>query len=814
MLPPLPAAIPNDPNHPSRPTHTVQVLEALARAGLDFTPVQVAQSLLLAPLNLRFFKHVLGNFRRLHTHYLSVFSQLSEDHQEALQKTLDTYDLIMQINDPLLIEEFSKSPRESQKGNLGYSTNRHPLYSLLMLEHPHPTSSYFDLLMTVTLVQCITLRENFEGEAYRQYIHPDSRLEAPCPQPFHHTIVAIEQLGRQITGSTTSDPFVRLSENAVPLEVPAILEFFRNEKNYNGHSKEAMAFAAHIENFLKKTIHTSRKNHGRRVVGRQSIRHGLNIGTLLAGDLTMTPSELHGADLISVIDSQTEQIATDLDMAPEEIITNTPTLLLNLGIGASLPASARTALSRHIANQLARAQQLMITRTTGLRAHRLAPIKALLKNTDLSPEVALLLRASLATGRPLNALEKMVITRHASIHDANETIEFDITRGTWRITINTPRLRRKNIPQNARMTSNHAELPDVVGATPIATHYHQNKSPHAERLTLKWTPQDHDQAKAFLNDIHLESDYLGKVLPMALYESSGDLATGALISQWLPNSCETYLHYLTVDRVSITEKYWTAAKSLQSRLDLPLPAEKPPIEAGFVGMPNCPEDSHMQRLVSALIHELNTLPITTRADRARYINLLSCYTVLYLTQGLGLRNSIDPDPAVAAMPSMTEKLGLAIFEDKRVTDAHIRVLYCPADLATHMAGLKHFSARIQQEFPAKDGKEAPGLLPFIIDNANSRRFHPSDIQQILGDRFNFMPNALRRRARSYLYDYSGPDAASLGHGFSAWMGHWPEANNPHRHESNGLRESLYKIAHQIITHLLEKDGWRPVLPQV
>lgn len=364
------------------------------------------------------------------------------------------------------------------------------------------------------------------------------------------------------------------------------------------------------------------------------------------------------------------------------------------------------------------------------------------------------------------------------------------------------------------MTSNHAELPDVVGATHLATYYHQNKSPRAERLILKWTRHDHDQANAFLKDIHLQADYLGKVLPMALYESSGDLATGALISRWLPNSCETYLHYLTVDRTSIAEKYWTAAQSLQSRLDLPLPAVKPPIETGFVGMPNCPEDSHMQRLVAELLHELNTLPITTRADRARYINLFSSYTVLYSTQGLGLRNSIDPDPAVAAMPGMTEKLGLAIFEDKRVTAAHIRALYCSADLTIHMTGLENFSSRIQQEFPAKSHKEAPGLLPFIIDNTSSRRFHPSDIHHILGERFNFMPNALRRRARSYLYAYSEPDAASLGHGFSAWMGHWPEANNPHRHESSGLRESLYKIAHQIITPLLEKDGWRPVSPRV
>jgi hypothetical protein len=179
-----------------------------------------------------------------------------------------------------------------------------------------------------------------------------------------------------------------------------------------------------------------------------------------------------------------------------------------------------------------------------------------------------------------------------------------------------------------------------------------------------------------------------------------------------------------------------------------------------------------------------------------------------------LRNAVDPDPDVQKMPPSSGGLGLAIFSDKLVSSSHIRVLYCPAELTEHVTGLAGFTDRVTQEFPAVTGNEAPGLLPFITEGGQARCYHPGDVSRVLGARFPFMPNALRRRARSRMYEYGGDDAVALAHGFSAWMGHWTDATNPHRPESGGVREALRGVATQIIGPLLREDGWLSVPPRV
>lgn len=808
----LPPLIPDDSRFPDRRAHAVQILQAVKNSGGDFTKVQTAQSMVMAPLNHRFFLPVLGHLRTLNATYPEAFTSLQGVHADALQQTLASYDLvneINEINDPALMAEVRQWPRASDKGNLDYSTGRHPLYSLLMLEHPHPaTAPYFELLLAAVVSRAIALRSDFAWESYQRYIHPKTRMAALCPQPLNSSLVRIEYLGRSLTGSVASDPLARLAERGIPLETQATLKFLKDQATLNQRARDAVEFAFRIDGFL------NGNSGGGGGGGRRDIRDGINLGTLLAGDLAATESELAGAEFITSLSHEIEQRAADLDMSPEELATSDSTILANLGIGASLPASARTALSRHVANQVARAQQLMVTRDSGLRPARLEPVGRLLAYPGLKPEVAMLLRASLASGRPISVLDKLVITTGASVDDADETLEFDAVRQTWRIRVNTPALRKRHTPQGARTSLSHAELPDVVDATALATAYREQKAPDAERVTLRWSADDQTQAMELLKGLKLDADYLGRILPMALYQHSGDLATGALIGRWLPNGSATYLHYLTVDRRRIAQHYWEAARSLKPALALPMAASMPAIEQGVVGMPNCPSDAHVRELVTDLVEELQRHPTATTADRARYINLFSTYTVLYLTQGLGLRSSIDPDPDVQAMPATSGGLGLAIFSDKRVTDAHLRVLYCPPELTAHMAGLAGFSKRIQQEFPGVPGLEGPGLLPFIDESRRARRFHPSDVGRVLGESFDFMPNALRRRARSRMYEYNGSDATSLAHGFSAWMGHWSEANNPHRHEADGLRAALHGVATRIIAPLLQEDGWRALPPRV
>jgi hypothetical protein len=614
----LPPEIPDDPQFPDRPSHAFKILAAVAKNDGDFKKLQTAQSALLAPLNHRFFLPILENLARLYETYPNAFSSLNGIHAAALRQTLDSYDLLGEISDVALLDELRSTPRHSVTGNLRYSTGRHPLYSLLMLEHPHPTGGYFDVMVAATVCKAISLREHFDWEAYRQYVHPETRLTALCPQPLNSVIARVEFLARSLTSDTHRDPLSKLAARKVPLEISAILDFLCKESMLNSHSKSAVRLAEKVDSFL----HATSSREGGRRGSSYGIREGINLGTLIAGPLEASAAELPGAMYVSCTTSDARQEAADLDMVPEELSSSAPTLLLDLGIGAGLPASARTALSRHMAAQIARVQQLMPTRDSGLRPHRLQPVGAMMSCSSISPSVALLLRASLACGRPISILERMAITVGASADDADETIEFDIVRGTWRIKVNTPALRMRQPPAGARPTCSHAELPDVVGAVPLARAYHSGKGSYAERIALRWTAAEHEQAAALLKSIRLDADFLGRLLPMALYQATGDLATGALIGKWLPNGSTTYLHYLTVERRRIAEQYWRAATSLRPALMLPMSDAMPPIEIGCVGMHNCPSDQLMRTLVTEMISELQSQRTATTGDRAAYINLL------------------------------------------------------------------------------------------------------------------------------------------------------------------------------------------------
>lgn len=424
-----------------------------------------------------------------------------------------------------------------------------------------------------------------------------------------------------------------------------------------------------------------------------------------------------------------------------------------------------------------------------------------------------MLRTSLSTGRPVQALSEIHLTSGASVLAAREDVEYDIVRGTWRVRANRPSLRRTAVPTGARLTTTHVELPDLFNAEDSARACRLDAREKTERIPIRWTASEQEQAISILKRAGLTPEFLGRALPMALYQQTGDLATGALISRWLPNGCATLIHYLTVDRTTIAARYSKAATWLRRELQFP-DTIIVDVEPGAVGMHNCPNDDTVLNVVRELLARLEEQPVRTREDRIEYVNLLSTYTLLFMTQGLGLRNWIDPDPHVHAMPNGFDGLGLAIFSDKKVTEAHTRVVYCPAELTRHLEGVGSLTERLLDEFPAAGGSEAPGLLPFIEADGRVRRYHPSDARKVLGESFEFEPNALRRRARSSMYQYAGPDAAELGHGFNGWMGHWTFASNPHRPESGGLRNGIYRVVTQVITPLLAADGWRAVLPRI
>jgi hypothetical protein len=808
----VPPPLPADPLHPSRPTQTPILVQEVALAGGDVEAVLIMLTLLLAPLNLRYLLAILDNLRRLTRLYPALFSKLSEVQRRALELTLASYNAVASVRNHELLRDLMMSPRASKIGNLRYATIRHPLFSLLMQEHPHSaTAGFFDLLVAAVTAKALALRQHFSWTPYATYINPVSRADAHCPQPLNGSLENIERAARAVTGASGADPLAVLAENPDNEDVDKILSTLLAQAKKNAYSKEAVAFARLVRSFLKATVPEEDSSSGGR--GRRGYRESLNYGTLRIGALEATTTDVAGVDVIEIVPKSLVELAEAHDLAVGELQLQ-PQFLVDLDAGGALPPTARNTLSRYRINQLARAQQLMPTSPYALRGPTLAATNRLLARQDLPPRVALLLRASLATGRSVEALTEIHLTSGASVDAAAEDLEFDVVRGTWRIKVNQPSLRKTAAPRGARHTSSHGDLPDFFGVYAIAQACHAAAKERAERVRIRWTPAELEEALRALRGergSRLTPEFLGRALPLAVYQQTGDLATGALVSRWLPNGSATLLHYLTVDRTALAIRYGQGADWLRRKLHLP-EASVTPVEPGAVGMRNCPDDATVRILVRELIQELETHSVRNSEDRISYVNLLSTYTLLYMTQGLGLRNAIDPDPNVQIMP---DGLGLAIFSDKRVSDAHERVIYCPVDLAQHIRGIASLTARLRDDFPAACGSDSPGLLPYIETDGRMRCYHPSDVRRVLGiDRFDFEPNALRRRARSVMYAYQGPDAAGLGHGFSGWMGHWTFATNPHRPEAGGLRNVIHRVVAEVITPQLVADGWRTVVPRI
>lgn len=805
--------IPDDPKFLSRPTQTIRLLNAISSSSTSVAQMQITLSLLLAPPNLRYLLAVVDNFVRLHRQYPSSFIRLTPSQSQALNHVQASYVNASEVIEHGLISDIRRSPHGSGHGNLRYSSTRHPLYSLLMLEHPHTaTSPYLDLIISEITAKAISLRSGFGWAAYAAYINPETREHATCPQPRNGSIENIERAIRQITGSLNIDLLSALFNQSVPLEIYSILDALSSLATKNSVSKEAVEIGRLVRNFLDSSATEYRGSNRSNL--RRSFRNGLNYGTHRIGPFYVADSELDDVSLLSTVSDEDRLLAADLDIAPIELSHPSITMVIDLADKSGLTHSSKVAYARQVGRQVRRSQQLMPNRVSGLKAHRLSPVATLLAATSIDVSVHLLLLASLAIGRPLDTLSKISITKGACLDDPVEDVEYDLIRRAWRVRVNQPDLKNCTSPLGAKIVKTHAEIPDAVGAHRLALLLHVSDHGTIERATKPFTEAHCVEARVVLKTIKLREDFLCRILPLALYEATGDLSTGALISRWLPNDCETYLHYLSVDCKSLANNYLKGCRYLVDKFNLPLTIPLFDAEPAYVGMKNCPNDVFIKNLVQELVSELISHPLQTRADRAKYINLLSAYSLLYMTQGLGLRNWIDADPEIQTLPSTFDGLGLASFADKVVSAGHFRVIYCPADLTKHIVGLSGLTQRLAMELTATPGKEAPGLLPFIDEDQRVRRFHPADVRTVLGDRFPFPPNALRRRARSHMYDYEGSDAVTLAHGYSYWMGHWTYATNPHRIEADGLRESAYLITRHIIEPLIAADGWTALAPRI
>lgn len=797
-----------------RPNRVPQIQRAIAEvaaAGGNVDAVKLSLTVLNATDNLRHACDAIEGAIQLIQVYPEAFSTLDEQRLELLSFLHEAKASLLMVSSKDLRRDLTRSPHGSI-GLLHYATGRHPLWSLLMLRHPHQrTRDWFDFLLATTISQSLVLRCDFTWDTYQGYIEGS---HSNTIQPFNSSLEVIERLFRKISSSTIRDPLGVLADIPPSSSLEDVLDQLEHQSRRNRYSADSQELGAEIRKYLRHKpgdrLSLPPLRGGRR-------RHGSpHIGTYRFGQFEATRDDEVPAYLLQMISEAITKAAIALDLHPKELVGD-PVLLANLEARATLPGEARRESLRHILAQLSRSQQMMPARLSGLKGWRISHLTRLILGVDGTPSDRFLLIASLATGRPLDSIPEIHITHDADVSDVKATIELDIVRCVWRLQINQPGLKNADSQKGALIAGDIAELPDLYGACRAASGLLDESGPIHERTILSLTPTRRLGALRLLKEIStgdVSPAYLSKILPMALLEATGDLATGALIGNWLPIDCDVVLHYLTVERMAVVRHYMRATLHLQGRYGLPMHGipVRPVFSPGAVGMHNCPSDETIREAIAGLISQLQAQVPRTRSERIQYINSYSLYSLLMMTQALGYRNRVDPEPNVYDLPASAGDMGLAVFGDKLSTPAHYRVMYCPAIVKHQLHNWDRVRASAIAEFSPGSSSDAYGVFILIGDDGRIRPMQPKDIPELLGEAFAFLPNALRRRARSKLYEYEGQYVARLGRGYAVWMGHWTYATTPHRPLSDGMRRMLREITKEIIEPLLHQDGWQVVEP--
>lgn len=821
---------PRDLPQKARTAHTDDFLDAAEKAGFPASAIKAALMLIDAPPNLRFLGAVTTRLQLLLTSFPSLARRLSDERADDLESIDVVLDAIDALPDSDMRYELMASPADYPQGNLHYSSESHPIYSLLMLRLPHAAHAHhFDALIAATAVAWLGRLEELDWDTYHTNLftsESDTESNARLLRVEDiRRFYDVEFRLRKLAGLTV-DAFKFLDSDCPPFEIDRLLEAMQEARYHATYHVHIPRVANRINSLLYSDHENESGGDGD---GRKAgLSDGYAIGTLIAGpyQLSAVGEDNDNVDyIVTSISRATLKRAADEDIDPLELVDDDASVMLDLGPVASLPRSARSYSAAKTFQQISRAQQMTPFREDGLKSWRIDGINHALAAAPqhLSPEENLLLIASLATGRRITRLGTIDVTVDTPADGRVAAIELDLTSRTWRIAVNQPNLRNRPCPDGAITVTQTAVLPDLFGACDVARRCPSVLSGLESgrmRVPVSATRERAAAVSQLLASSPAETpvtpNYLATAIPKAIYEYCGDLAAGALISTWLPCNASTYLHYLTVDRVVIADRYRAAIHYLEERYGLEVQSDTSDIPVGHVGTTNCPTDIATRRMVITLKDVLETLPTKTREQRLRYANIYTCYTVLYLAIGLGFRARRDPRPNVEPLPGIGVDGAIASFFDKATSASHYRTIYCPPALRRH---LEHYDT-FRESLPyliAPTGnanrfhrKLVDLLFVYFDSNGYPQELRPIHVERMVSDFFPFKLNCQRRRIRSRMLEYAGDDFRQLGRGFSIWMGHWPQFNSPHRAESGFDINILRRISEAIIEPILESDGWEPL----
>lgn len=412
------------------------------------------------------------------------------------------------------------------------------------------------------------------------------------------------------------------------------------------------------------------------------------------------------------------------------------------------------------------------------------------------------LHAALATGRPLKAATKLVITTDTAQTEpeADElTYRLDLKR--WILPVPPPAWGDQARMPTERPTWTRLYLSDWTGFHQLLAHFGFDRVGRpVKRLSEIRERELHQWIELTLPDAPPSMSACKQFLFYRLLAvNRGDLGVARLITGQSHSHADSVGHYAHYDAPVLWRAYrsaWRDDSSPVSSVRSGNSVEADPERQNGYGARRVPRLDDVKRLIAFLQQRLRA---TGGAERH---NLYTAYTLCGLVLGLGMRPVREPhllDFAERALSSM-----LTTYLDKAKTDYHRRVNALPVSLGRHLERYAHY-LRTLDRFDGADGSSANPRFRFW-DPASGEwsPFLPSQFEALAKPTFDLELYALRRFARTQLLSDPVVEAEDV----DAFMGHWFDRVSPHDPLSTYPMRRLQSLADGPVQKMLNEVGFK------
>jgi hypothetical protein len=578
--------------------------------------------------------------------------------------------------------------------------------------------------------------------------------------------------------------------------------------------RQAEAFVVHPTR-QRRSVQRSRKSTQKKIVKSQPHRDTqalLNLEPPVLLQLLKMSGHEHEdeAKLARVkIPREVGSKAKTLDFSPIELMAESPTIAAPIPLDHSRQTSV--AIGRFQAKQIANRNELLRWSTANLTPLKIkgtiARISALAQmGGDVGLGASYLL-LSLATGRCPDSLIGRIGWSHGAVA-TEEDIQLDNTGSKSKpivilhpsincisLLVNTPPVLKESDWEAVTPRGSYVIVPDYLKVSAYFKSQLQElgiSTTDINTLNREIVLQSITRAGLALQDLGVSTSQLWQALPRIMQSESGMNTAMSLLTDWSTQNSLVELHYHCVLASRLAARYLAAMDALLDYDKRYLSHEmKLPQQNHFVGSPNLIAEKPLRKLLAQIESKL-----ASQTSRLKHDNLMTLYTIMFLTAGCGFRHAVSP--TITMYPFRDQ----VIFS--YVEKGSLRQLILPKLVQEQVAVFQKMrSVPLAIDSPKLHSNE---LSFFMVDDSyRVRALHPGRFTAELaefGIDFRLELNSMRRWLFSSLFN-----SGERGIRTDIYGGHGVAGREPFSTYSSTAIHELQAVAVEV-DNLLRDAGWR------